>query len=79
MSDASTQVAFHVSQFLGLGVIRAHAAEQCGAKGMRILLHLELEPLVKADAIARVISVEPNPSSLPVTKELNYLYEPDDT
>ena len=38
MSDASTQVAFHVSQFLGLGVVRAHAAEQCGAKGMRILL-----------------------------------------
>jgi hypothetical protein len=76
MSDASTQVAFHVSQFLGLGVIRAHAAEQCGAKGMRILLHPELELFLEREAIPRVVSVEPTPGRLPVTKELNYLYEP---
>jgi hypothetical protein len=75
MSDSSTQIAFHVSQFLGSGVVRAHAAEQCGAKGMRILLHPDLETLVETDAIPHVISVEPTPSSLPVTKELNYLYE----
>lgn len=76
MSDASTQVAFHVSQFLGLGVIRAHAAEQCGAKGMRILLYPELELFVEKEAVPRVISVEPTPGTLPVAKELNYLYEP---
>jgi hypothetical protein len=75
MSDSSTQVAFHVSQFLGIGVVRAHAAEQCGAKGMRILLHPELEKLVATEAIPRVIAVEPAPSKLPLTMELNYLYE----
>jgi hypothetical protein len=75
MSDSSTQVAFHVSQFLGVGVVRAHAAEQCGAKGMRILLHPELATLVEEETIPRVISVEPTPSRLAVTKELNYLYE----
>ena len=29
----------HVVQFLGSGVSRAHAAEKCGIKGLRILLH----------------------------------------
>lgn len=75
MSDSSTQVAFHLSQFLGVGVVRAHAAEQCGAKGLRILLHPQLEQLVAAEDIRRVISVEPAPSGLPLTMELNYLYE----
>jgi hypothetical protein len=76
MSDSSTQAAFHVSQFLGVSVVRAHAAEQCGAKGMRILLHPELETCVEMEAIPSVISAEPTPSRLPVTRELNYLYEP---
>jgi hypothetical protein len=75
MSDSSTQVAFHVSQFLGSGVVHAHAAEQCGAKGMRILLHPELQPFVETEVIPRVITVDPSPSRVPVTSELNYLYE----
>ncbi len=75
MSDSSTQVACHVSQFLGVGVVRAHAAEQCGAKGMRILLHPALDELVGTEAIPMVISVEPPPSRVPVAMELNYLYE----
>jgi len=29
----------HAVQFLGTGVSRAHAAEHCGVKGLRILLH----------------------------------------
>src|SRR5438034_11032483 len=37
----------HASQFLGTGVVRAHKAEQCGIKGMRILLHPSVEPLVQ--------------------------------
>ena len=29
----------HSAHFLGTGVVRAHAAESCGIKGLRILLH----------------------------------------
>ena len=35
----------HVFQFLGSGVSRAHAAEKCGIKGLRILLHPSVMPL----------------------------------
>ena len=42
---------------------------------MRILLHPELANFVETEAVPRVISVEPPPSNLPVTRELNYLYE----
>jgi hypothetical protein len=35
----------HVVQFLGSGVSRAHAAEHCGIKGLRILLHPSVMPL----------------------------------
>lgn len=75
MSDTSTQVDFHISQFLGTGIVRAHAAEQCGAKGLRILLHPDLSPCVENNDIKRVILVEPPPTRLPVSSELNYLYE----
>jgi len=37
----------HASQFLGTGVVRAHRAERCGIKGMRILLDPSVEPLLK--------------------------------
>ena len=35
----------HVVQFLGSGVSRAHAAEHCGLKGLRIFLHSSVHPL----------------------------------
>lgn len=35
----------HIVQFLGSGVSRAHAAEHCGIKGLRILLHPSVTPL----------------------------------
>lgn len=35
----------HVVQFLGSGVSRANAAERCGPKGLRILLHPSVLPL----------------------------------
>ena len=75
MSDASTQVAFHVSQFLGSGVVHAHAAEQCGAKGIRVLLHPKLQSFVEEESIPHVIKVDPAPAKVPVNSELNYLFE----
>lgn len=38
-SDVSLEGGDHSAHFLGTGVIRAHAAESCGIKGLRILLH----------------------------------------
>jgi hypothetical protein len=38
-SDLTTDSGEHAAHFLGTGVVRAHAAEGCGVKGMRILLH----------------------------------------
>lgn len=38
-SDVSVEGGDHSAHFLGTGVVRAHAAESCGIKGLRILLH----------------------------------------
>ena len=38
-SDVTLDGADHAAHFLGTGVVRAHAAETCGIKGIRILLH----------------------------------------
>lgn len=35
----------HAAQFLGTAIVRAHAAETCGIKGLRILLHPSVIPL----------------------------------
>jgi hypothetical protein len=35
----------HAAQFLGTAIVRAHAAETCGIKGLRILLHPSVLPL----------------------------------
>jgi hypothetical protein len=58
------------SLFMGTAVVRAHNAEQCGGKGMRIFVH----PSVQAEVISK---------SLPLVKayehskaELDFLHEP---
>jgi hypothetical protein len=38
-SDVTLEGGDHAAHFLGTGVVRAHAAETCGIKGIRILLH----------------------------------------
>src|SRR6185437_15156002 len=38
-SDVTLEGGDHAAHFLGNGVVRAHAAETCGIKGIRILLH----------------------------------------
>jgi hypothetical protein len=35
----------HAAQFLGTAIVRAHTAETCGIKGLRILLHPSVLPL----------------------------------
>ena len=41
----------YAMQFLGSGVTRAHAAEHCGVKGIRILLHPSLYPILDNDTM----------------------------
>lgn len=53
----------HGSQFLATSVVRAHKAEQCGIKGMRILLHPSVEPLLQ-DPVHNPPS--PPPGSRPI-------------
>ena len=45
-SDVTLEGGDHAAHFLGTGVVRAHAAETCGIKGIRILLHPSAAPLL---------------------------------
>jgi len=73
VTDSSAQVSFHMSQFLGTGVVRAYQTESCGIPGLRILLHPDLEPLLDKDAM-RIIPVSRSEEMrLNVLSEVNYL------
>ncbi len=73
LTDSSARVSFHMSQFLGTGVVRAYETEGCGVPGLRILLHPDLERLLDKDAL-RIIPVKPNEKMrLNVRYEVNYL------
>jgi hypothetical protein len=73
LTDSSAKVSFHMSQFLGTGVVRAYEAEHCGVPGLRILLHPDLEPLLDKDTL-RIIPVKPSEKMrLNVRSEVNYL------
>lgn len=45
-SDITSDSGDHAVQFLGTAVVRAHSAETCGIKGLRILLHPSVMPLL---------------------------------
>lgn len=45
-SDITLEGGDHAAHFLGTGVVRAHTAETCGIKGVRILLHPSAERLL---------------------------------
>ena len=45
-SDISADSGDHAAHFLGQSVVRAHIAETCGIKGIRILLHPSVMPLL---------------------------------
>jgi hypothetical protein len=77
LTDTSAQVSFHMSQFLGTGIVRAYQTERCGVPGLRILLHPDLEPLLDKD-VMRIIPVAPSDKVRPkVQSEVNYLDETD--
>lgn len=46
-SDITADSGDHAAQFLGTSIVRAHAAESCGIKGLRILLHPSVMPLLE--------------------------------
>ncbi|MGD0326184.1 MAG: hypothetical protein ABSD45_20875 [Terriglobia bacterium] len=78
LTDSSARVSFHMSQFLGTGVVRAYETERSGVPGLRILLHPALEPLLDKDAL-RIIPVEPSGKlRLDVRSEVNYLEKKND-
>lgn len=73
LTDSSAHVSFHMSQFLGTGVVRADQTERCGVAGLRILLHPDLEPLLDKEAL-RIVPVKPSERMrLNVESEVNYL------
>ena len=58
------------SRFIGTAVVRAHAAEQCGGKGMRIFVHPKVDGL-DSHADFKILSV---PKAFKAAKwELDYL------
>jgi hypothetical protein len=72
-SDTTTSARVHSAQFLGSAVVWAVEAESAPLKGLRILMHPSLDPLIKHQKprIAYVKSTEPSPEA---KYDLNYLY-----
>lgn len=73
LTDSSAHVAFHMSQFLGTGIVRAYQTERCGVPGLRILLHPNLEPLLDKNAFGIVPVQSRKEMQLNVQSEVNYL------
>ena len=81
-TDISDQVRRHSSQFLGTGVIRAHQAESCGLKGLRIFIHPDSTIIEDWPGdLCTVADDEGDHKLAPsVIRELNYLpHDPDFT
>ena len=73
LTDSSANVYFHMSQFLGTGVVRAYQTERSGVAGLRILLHPNLEPLLDKSAL-RIVPVPPSDDMrMKIYCEVNYL------
>lgn len=45
-SDVTSDGGDHAAHFLGTGVVRSHATESCGIKGIRLLVHPSAFPLL---------------------------------
>jgi hypothetical protein len=79
-TDISNEVRRHSSQFLGTGVIRAHRAESCGLKGLRILIHPDCKIVEDWPGDLCTVPEDEDDQKLapPVIHELNYLpHDPD--
>lgn len=73
LTDSSVHVSFHMSQFLGTAVVRSYQTERCGAAGLRILLHPNLEPLLDKQAMRVIPIITAKPLWPDVQSEVNYL------
>lgn len=80
--DSGPSSRLHVAEFLGTAVVRAHRAEHCGIRGLRILLDPSMEPHVdqlQGDEwiVSRIPVAE---ESSAVGSELNFVsvYQPGD-
>jgi hypothetical protein len=73
LTDSSAHVSFHMSQFLGTGVVRAYQTERCGVPGLRILIHPNLEPLLDKEALRVIPVTAAGELKLNVQSEVNYL------
>jgi hypothetical protein len=74
-TENSASVLVSRSRFVGTAVINAHAAEQCGGKGLRIFVHPSAtSDLQKFNGRINLLTLRtPFPSA---ALELDYLYEP---
>jgi hypothetical protein len=74
-TDISDQVRRHSAQFLGTGVIRAHQAESCGLKGLRIFIHPDSKIIEDwpGDLCAVPVDEDDQKFTPAVIHELNYL------
>lgn len=71
-SDSTRAARIHTTQFLGTAVVRAHAAEQSGIKGLRILVHPSVMDVLRDEEAASWLSLaEGNENAC---AEVNYLY-----
>ena len=82
-TETRRQNTHHVSEFFGTAVVRAHQAESCGIKGLRILLHPSVLKKIEESRVPNTYS-HPVPAGIElalqepakhhrVTHELNYL------
>ena len=82
-SDITAGGGDHAAHFLGTGVVRANAAEGCGIKGLRILLHPSAEallndpahnPPIARERRVRIVDCSPTEISntVGVTHEVDY-------
>ena len=60
------------SRFIGTAVVRAHDAEKCGGKGMRIFVHPEVDDLDNNHSDFRILNL-PLPYE-DANRELDYLH-----
>ena len=79
LSDSSPGAIVHTSQFLGSAVVGAYQAESCGAKGLRILVHPDLDDALHGYGDGTYGSpLTDVPKRLPVRLEVNYLHRSTD-
>jgi hypothetical protein len=71
-SDVQKDGGDHASQVLGTAVARACRAESCGVKGIRVLIHPSMEPLIQSPWLMMELAESERANKSSVRYELNY-------